>query len=140
MYKLLQKNRKMNTVRKVVTDSIINNSKLLRIAHRGYAPENKIMGFKKAVARGCDIIECDLRLSADNHPMVIHDKTINRTTCGTGYVKFLSRNMLECYGVPSLEQMLHWLITLNKSVFVAFELKDLGTMNSNPPCSIIHWR
>jgi glycerophosphoryl diester phosphodiesterase len=118
---------KLNIIRKLLN----NNCKLLRIAHRGYDPENKILGFKNAIARGCDIIECDVRLSADKHPMIIHDNTVNRTTNGTGYVNCISRNTLEYYGIPSLEQMLQWLKTLDSYVFVAFELKDLGTVHSN---------
>jgi glycerophosphoryl diester phosphodiesterase len=116
---------KVNIIRKLLYD----NCKLLRIAHRGFAPENKILGFKNAITRGCDIIECDVRLSADKHPMIIHDKTINRTTNGTGYVNRISRNALEYYGIPSLEQMLQWLKTVDTCV--AFELKDIGTVSSN---------
>jgi glycerophosphoryl diester phosphodiesterase len=122
--------RKMNIIRKMFNNST-SNDKLLRIAHRGFTPENKIYGFKNAIDRGCDIIECDVRLSVDKHPMIIHDKTINRTTSGAGYVHHLDRYVLERYDVPSLEQMLQWLNTLDTAVYVAFELKDLGRKPAN---------
>lgn len=98
---------------------------LLRIAHRGYAPENKMMGFHQAVARGCNMIECDLRLSADKHPVLIHDKTINRTTNSSGYVSRLPNITLQFHGVPSLDVFLQWFQTQD-DLFVALELKDIG--------------
>jgi glycerophosphoryl diester phosphodiesterase len=121
----------MNIVRSMLSGKLTRNGRLLRIAHRGYVPENSMLGFKNAIARGCDIIECDVRLSVDKHPVIIHDKTVNRTTKETGYVHCLHKYALEDYGVPSLEQMLQWLTTLEASIYVAFELKDLGTVPAN---------
>jgi glycerophosphoryl diester phosphodiesterase len=118
-------------IKKILNERLTGNCKLLRIAHRGFVPENKILGFKEAITRGCDIIECDIRLSADKHPMIIHDKTINRTTNGVGHVKYLSRNDLEYYSIPSLEQMIQWFNILETDVCVAFEIKDIGTVSSN---------
>jgi len=54
----------------------------LIIAHRGasgYAPENTLTAFRKAVELGCRMIELDVRLSADEVPVVIHDGTLTRT-------------------------------------------------------------
>ncbi|CAM2157457.1 glycerophosphoryl diester phosphodiesterase [Pararobbsia alpina] len=53
----------------------------LRVGHRGargYAPENTIEAFRKAVELGCDMIECDVHLSRDGHPVVVHDDTLLR--------------------------------------------------------------
>lgn len=53
------------------------------IAHRGasaYAPENTIAAFKKAQAQGANWIECDVRLTACETPMILHDPTLDRTT------------------------------------------------------------
>ncbi len=53
------------------------------IAHRGasgYAPENTLAAFHKAIELGCQMIELDVRLSGDHVPMVIHDTTLARTT------------------------------------------------------------
>jgi glycerophosphoryl diester phosphodiesterase len=54
----------------------------LIIAHRGasgYAPENTLTAFRKAVELGCRMIELDVRLSADEVPVVLHDGTLART-------------------------------------------------------------
>src|SRR3989442_14069842 len=62
---------------------------MLTIAHRGasgYAPENTLAAFKKAVALGATFIETDLHLSRDAHFVAIHDATVNRTTNGQGAV------------------------------------------------------
>lgn len=59
------------------------------IAHRGasaYAPENTLAAFELAVRQGADMIELDVKLSADKHVVVIHDSTLDRTTNGTGKV------------------------------------------------------
>lgn len=62
---------------------------MLLIAHRGasgYAPENTLAAFRKAVAMGLGFIETDLQLSRDARFVAIHDDTVNRTTNGQGTV------------------------------------------------------
>jgi len=59
------------------------------IAHRGGAalrPENTMVAFDHAAAIGVDGIECDVHVSRDGIPVVIHDATLNRTTNATGPV------------------------------------------------------
>jgi len=63
------------------------------IAHRGGSrlrPENTIAAFDHAVSLGVDACECDVHLSADGEPVVIHDPTLDRTTDATGPVGALS--------------------------------------------------
>jgi glycerophosphoryl diester phosphodiesterase len=70
----------------------------LVIAHRGasgFAPENTIAAFKLALALGADGVEMDVQLSADGHPVVIHDPTVNRTTSGAGAVSRLTLDELQ---------------------------------------------
>jgi glycerophosphoryl diester phosphodiesterase len=43
--------------------------------------------FRSAIAAGCDLIECDVHLSADGRLVVIHDHTLERTTNGHGLVR-----------------------------------------------------
>ena len=43
--------------------------------------------FRSAIAVGCDLIECDVHLSADGRLVVIHDHGLERTTNGTGMVR-----------------------------------------------------
>ncbi|MDP8236029.1 MAG: glycerophosphodiester phosphodiesterase [Candidatus Erginobacter occultus] len=61
----------------------------LMIAHRGGAgifPENTLAAFLGADRLGADILEMDLRRSADGILVVIHDETVDRTTDGSGPV------------------------------------------------------
>lgn len=105
--------------------SLNNRQCIWRVAHRGGKQENKLSGFKTAIDEGCNMIECDLRLSVEDIPVIIHDKTINRTTNGNGFVSKLKVNELQYYGVPSLADFLIW-ISNQKQTFVAFEIKDIG--------------
>ena len=64
--------------------------KFFIIGHRGacyYEPENTLRSFKKALQLKANCIECDVRLTKDNKVIVIHDKTLDRTTNGTGLVE-----------------------------------------------------
>ncbi|GID25894.1 glycerophosphodiester phosphodiesterase [Paractinoplanes brasiliensis] len=59
------------------------------VAHRGYsalAPENTLPAFAAAVLGGATLIEFDVRTTADDVPVVIHDRTLDRTTSGSGHV------------------------------------------------------
>jgi glycerophosphoryl diester phosphodiesterase len=63
------------------------------IGHRGaaaYAPENTLAGFRAARALGCAWIEFDVRLTADQHPVVCHDDQLSRTTDGRGRISKLT--------------------------------------------------
>ncbi len=56
-------------------------------AHRGAsaeAPENTLASFELAQAQGADAIELDAKLTADGQIVVFHDRTVERTTDGTG--------------------------------------------------------
>jgi glycerophosphoryl diester phosphodiesterase len=62
---------------------------LQRVAHRGYsavAPENTLPALAAAVLAGATFVEFDVRTTADGVPVVFHDRTVDRTTDGTGYV------------------------------------------------------
>ncbi|MGH7477115.1 MAG: glycerophosphodiester phosphodiesterase [Longimicrobiales bacterium] len=64
------------------------------IAHRGgagLAPENTLPAFTAAVDQWqSDLIELDVRATADGHCVVIHDPTVDRTTNGQGDVAALT--------------------------------------------------
>ena len=62
---------------------------LQRVAHRGYsaiAPENTLPALAAAVLAGATYVEFDVRTTADGVPVVIHDRTVDRTTDGAGHV------------------------------------------------------
>ncbi len=59
----------------------------LWIAHRGagkLAPENTLAAFRMGAAHGYRAFECDVKLSADGVPFLLHDATLERTTSGVG--------------------------------------------------------
>jgi glycerophosphoryl diester phosphodiesterase len=65
-------------------------NRVLKIAHRGYSaryPENTLLAFEKAIDAGAHMIEFDLHLTKDGHPVVIHDDFIDRTSDGSGMVR-----------------------------------------------------
>jgi glycerophosphoryl diester phosphodiesterase len=60
-----------------------------RVAHRGYsavAPENTLPAFAAALHGGATSVEFDVRTTADGVPVVVHDRTLERTTTGSGPV------------------------------------------------------
>jgi glycerophosphoryl diester phosphodiesterase len=59
----------------------------LWVAHRGagrLAPENTLAAFRLGAAHGYRAFECDVKLSADGVPFLLHDATLERTTSGRG--------------------------------------------------------
>ncbi|MFS8579181.1 MAG: glycerophosphodiester phosphodiesterase [Novibacillus thermophilus] len=63
--------------------------KVMNIAHRGasgYAPENTMAAFDKALQMKADYFELDVQMSKDGKLVLIHDVTVDRTTDGTGRV------------------------------------------------------
>lgn len=60
-----------------------------------YAPENTLTAFNLAIQQQANAIEFDVKLSADQQVVVIHDPTVSRTTDGHGYVSRLSLHDLK---------------------------------------------
>jgi glycerophosphoryl diester phosphodiesterase len=57
------------------------------VAHRGagkLAPENTLAAFKLGAKHGYRMFECDVKLSRDGVPFLLHDDTLDRTTNGHG--------------------------------------------------------
>jgi glycerophosphoryl diester phosphodiesterase len=92
------------------------------IAHRGasgYAPENTLAAFERALQLGAGFIETDVHLTRDARFVAIHDSTLERTTNGTGAVhdftlaqlreldagKWFDREFMD-EKIPTLEEVL----------------------------------
>lgn len=106
---------------------------MLKIAHRGakgYAPENTLFAFQKAIDFGCDAIELDVHLSLDGEIMVMHDEKIDRTTNGIGFVNQLSSKALNAFlienehKIPNLKEVFD---LVNRKCIVNIELKSFDT-------------
>ncbi len=57
------------------------------IAHRGagkLAPENTLAAFRVGASHGYSMFECDVKLSRDDVPFLMHDVDLDRTTNGIG--------------------------------------------------------
>src|SRR5215212_3397398 len=79
------------------------------VAHRGLHEthtENSLGAFKAAWESGIIWCECDVHLSSDDVPVVIHDDTVDRTTTGTGFVNALSAKQLKKMGVQTLDDVI----------------------------------
>jgi len=79
------------------------------VAHRGLHDqfmENSLAAFCDAWGKGIHWCECDVHLSADEQPVVIHDDTLERTTGGHGPVSAYTLSQLRFYDVPSLHEVI----------------------------------
>lgn len=62
-------------------------------SHRGggaTAPENTLPAIEAALSGGFDYVEVDVVLTADRHPVLMHDASVDRTTDGHGRVAELT--------------------------------------------------
>ena len=62
------------------------------MAHRGASAveaENTLPAFEMAIAAGADVVEFDVRMTADGVAVVMHDPDVSRTTNGHGLVRDL---------------------------------------------------
>lgn len=67
------------------------------VGHRGagkLAPENTLAAFQLGASHGYRMFECDVKLSADGVPFLLHDATLERTSNGQGTAGLLSWDAL----------------------------------------------
>lgn len=95
------------------------------IAHRGasaYAPENTLAAFRKAKELGATWIECDVQLTQDGQAVIFHDERLNRTTNGSGWLKWKKYEYLATLDagneekIPTLQETLECLDNLSLSL------------------------
>lgn len=114
---------------------------MIVIAHRGasgYAPENTVEAFKKAVAMGARAFEFDVHLSADRKLVVHHNYDFAETAGEDRKIKDLSLEEIKKINVakhfrpegfasaPSLEEVLE---TVGSSAdFINIEIKNDGNV------------
>lgn len=108
------------------------------IAHRGIsakAPENTLASFSLAVnSLGIDMVELDVRLTKDNEVIVLHDRTLQRTSTGNGIARKYALEELQKYDagswfdpsfrqerIPTLKQVLE---LVGPSRWVNIEIKS----------------
>lgn len=103
---------------------------MLIIGHRGcnLEPENTL----RALAKGmecADFVEVDVRMSKDGVPMIMHDRTLERTTNGKGMVKDFTLEQLKELDagkgekIPTLREVLD--LVRDRGLLV--EIKEAGS-------------
>jgi len=93
---------------------------VLVMAHRGGRalwPENTLYAFEHSLALGVDVLELDVHSTKDGAIVVMHDKTVDRTTNGTGEIQTYT---LE--GIRALDAGYHW----SDDDDVSFPYRGLG--------------
>jgi glycerophosphoryl diester phosphodiesterase len=105
---------------------------MLCIGHRGamgHEPENTLLSIEKALSLGVDWIEVDV-YNIENNLVVIHDRRLERTTNGSGYIEQRSFSYLRSLDagkgqqIPTLSEVL---ALVNRRVKVNIELKGFNT-------------
>jgi glycerophosphoryl diester phosphodiesterase len=80
------------------------------IAHRGagkLAPENTLSAFRLGAEHGFAMFECDVKLSADGEPYLLHDAELDRTTSGQGAAALMSWDQLSRLDAGSWHSRAH---------------------------------
>ena len=78
---------------------------------RGYKPENTLASFAHALALGCPWVELDV-YAVDGELLVIHDKSVDRTTNGSGLIRDMSLEELrrldagDGQKIPTLDEVI----------------------------------
>ena len=117
--------------------------KMMVAGHKGNCAkkcENTMPAFRAAVEDGTDMIECDVRLTKDLVPILMHDETLERTTLGTGkvcemtYEEILKVNAKgsteqEQIKVPKLEELLELL--RDSGIMLNLEIKEYYREGTN---------
>lgn len=93
--------------------------------------ENTITAFKEAIKAGVDMIETDVQLTLDNHLVLIHDDTVNRTTNSEGRVQNMTLNELRALNagdsasyekIPTLRELFE--LIKDTDITVNIEIKE----------------
>ena len=118
------------------------------VAHRGHpvaAPENTMPAFLAATRAQAEYFEVDLRMSKDGIPVVIHDRTVDRTTDGTGVVSEMTAAELRALDagswfsepftgarIPTLDEVLAHVVDSGTGVVIEYKgtwsKADIGTV------------
>jgi len=111
---VLLKNEKTNPITRI--DSLVHylfnpsDSHVMIAAHRAdwrNFPENSLEGIKSCIAMGVHIVEIDVQRTKDNQFILMHDKTLDRTSTGSGKISEFTLeelqkfNLKNAYGYPT---------------------------------------
>lgn len=130
---------------KIQKYNYFTDDKIKSINHRGYsdaAPENTLAAFRLSKEMGFNIIECDLRRTADDVIVLLHDTTIDRTSNGTGAIVDLTYEQVLQYDfgswfnekyagekIPTFDEVLKLCKELNIHVYIDAYLDKFTVMD-----------
>lgn len=110
--------------------------KPLVTGHRGMpstTDENTLEGAQAAVAAGADAVENDIYMTTDNHLVIMHDTTVDRTTLGTGRIETMTlaevkalKTKVSGYAVPTLQEFFAAFKGRNVSHFIELKSTTAG--------------
>ena len=95
------------------------------VAHRGdwrNAPENSIQAIENCIAMGVDMVELAVQKTKDNHLVIMHDKRLDRTTTGKGFVSDWTLDSLKTLSLKNglgNPEMFHKIPTLEEALIAA---------------------
>jgi glycerophosphoryl diester phosphodiesterase len=120
----------------------------------GLFPENTLLAFERTMAMGADVVDVDLRISADGVVVGFHDSTVDRITGSMGTVNKLTYAQLAEFDagwafspagsdthpfrgqgvtIPTLESILQRFPT----TLLSLDLKDETTAMVQPVCDLL---
>lgn len=110
--------------------------KPLVTGHRGMpstTDENTLEGAQAAVAAGADAVENDIYMTTDNHLVIMHDTTVDRTTLGKGRIESMTlaevkalKTKVSGYAVPTLQEFFSAFKGRNMSHFIELKSTTAG--------------
>ena len=119
---------------------------VVSIAHRGGivpgVPENTLAAYRRAIEKGAQVIEIDLRTTQDGEIVIMHDETVDRTTNGHGKVAKLTWSEMQQLDagngekVPLFEQVLQ--LVANSGVALLLDIKVSANLDKGLVAQLIH--
>lgn len=67
----------------------LDSTSVIVVAHRAdwrFAPENSLAAIENSIRQGADVVELDVQKTKDGQLILMHDKTLDRTTTGKGKI------------------------------------------------------
>ena len=121
---------------------------VLVAAHRGahrLFPENSLPSIAEAIRVGAHIVELDVRETKDGELVVIHDRTVDRTTDGSGKVEAMLLHQLRALRltqngertpllIPTLREAL---LRCKDSILVDIDFKAEGEETARKVCELV---
>jgi len=105
--------------------------RFLRIGHRGaaaHAPDNTLLGFRRAAALGADMVECDVQVTADGQVVVVHDSYLTGADgrlwpiCRSTLAELRAIDLGEGEHIPTLAETIE--VCKDEQLGLYIELKD----------------